>query len=805
MPPRPPPLPAVASLPYQCSVLLRNLAARQSPVPNSPSSFLRALRCLHARLVTAALLHNPSHPHLTLRLLHLYTLSPDLATPAILFRSDPGPIAATSLVSAYAIAGRLPDAVSFFDSVPLARRDTVLHNAMISAFARASLAAPAISVFRSLLGSDSRRPDDYSFTALLSAVGQMHNLAASHCTQLHGSVLRLGTGAVLSVSNALIALYMKCDAPEVARDARKVLDEMPVKDELTWTTIVVGYVRKGDVHAARSAFEEVDGEFDVVWNAMISGYVQSGMCAEAFELFRKMVSKRIAPDEFTFTSVLSACANGGFFLHGKSVHGQFIRLQPDFVPEAALPVSNALVTLYSKSGKISVAAKILDSMSLKDVVSWNTILSGYIESGCLDNAARVFKEMPYKSELSWMVMVSGYVHGGFAEDALKLFNQMRSEDVKPCDYTYAGAVAACGELGALKHGKQLHAHIVQCGFEASNSAGNALLTMYARCGAVKDARLVFLVMPNVDSVSWNAMISALGQHGHGTEALELFDKMVARGIYPDQISFLTILTACNHAGLVEEGFHYFESMKKDFSISPGEDHYARLIDLLGRAGRIGEARDLIKTMPFEPTPAIWEAILSGCRTSGDMDLGAYAADQLFEMIPQHDGTYILLSNTYSAAGRWVDAARVRKLMRDRGVKKEPGCSWIEVGNKVHVFLVGDTKHPEAHEVYKFLEMVGAKMRKLGYVPDTKFVLQDMAPHQKEYVLSAHSEKLAVSFGLLKLPLGATVTVLKNLKICGDCHTAMMFMSLAVGREIVVRDVRRFHHFKDGECSCGNYW
>jgi pentatricopeptide repeat protein len=265
------------------------------------------------------------------------------------------------------------------------------------------------------------------------------------------------------------------------------------------------------------------------------------------------------------------------------------------------------------------------------------------------------------------------------------------------------------------------------------------------------------------------------------------------------------LTACNHAGLVDEGFQYFESMKREFGILPGEDHYARLIDLLGRAGRIGEAKDLIKTMPFEPTPPIWEAILSRCRINGDMELGAYAADHLSKMTPQHDGTYILLSNTYSAAGRWVDAARVRKLMRDRGVKKEPGCSWIEVGNKVHVFLVGDTKHPEAQGIYQFLEMVGAKMRKLGYVPDTKVVLHDMEPHEKEHILFAHSERLAVGFGLLKLPPGATVTVLKNLRICGDCHTAMMFMSKAVGWEIVVRDVRRFHHFKDGECSCGNYW
>jgi len=537
---------------------------------------------------------------------------------------------------------------------------------------------------------------------------------------------------------------------------------------------------------------------------MISGYVHSGMAVEAFELFRRMVLERVPLDEFTFTSVLSACANAGFFAHGKSVHGQIIRLQPNFVPEAALPVNNALVTFYSKCGNIAVARRIFDNMKSKDVVSWNTILSGYVESSCLDKAVEVFEKMPYKNELSWMVMVSGYVHGGFAEDALKLFNRMRAEDIKPCDYTYAGAISACGELGALKHGKQLHGHLVQLGFEGSNSAGNALITMYARCGAVKEAHLMFLVMPNIDSVSWNAMISALGQHGHGREALEHFDRMVAEGIYPDRISFLTVLTACNHSGLVDEGFRYFESMKRDFGIIPGEDHYTRLIDLLGRAGRIGEARDLIKTMPFEPTPSIWEAILSGCRTSGDMELGAHAADQLFKMIPQHDGTYILLSNTYSAAGRWVDAARVRKLMRDRGVKKEPGCSWIEAGNKVHVFLVGDTKHPEAHEVYKFLEMVGAKMRKLGYVPDTKVVWHDMEPHQKEHILFAHSERLAVGFGLLKLPPGATVTVLKNLRICDDCHAAIMFMSKAVGREIVVRDVRRFHHFKDGECSCGNY-
>lgn len=569
--------------------------------------------------------------------------------------------------------------------------------------------------------------------------------------------------------------------------------------------MVVGYVRIGSVDEARRVFDAMDGRFDVVWNAMISGYVQSGMVSEAFELFREMLSKQIPLDEFTYTSVLSACANAGLLLHGKAVHAHVVRSGPDFDPESALPVKNVLVTLYSKCAKVDTARRIFDEIRLKDPVSWNAILSGYVNCGRVDDALEIFKQMPQKSQLTWMVMISGLVQNGLPEEALRLFSQMRDGNLKPCDYTFAGAIAACGEVGALQNGKQLHAQLIQIGFESSNSAGNSLLTMYAKCGAVELAHLVFVVMPNVDSISWNAMIAALGQHGHGSEAVELYHQMIAEGLCPDRITFLTILSACNHAGLVDEGIRYFESMERDYGITPGEDHYARLIDLLGRAGRIAEAKDVIKSMPFEPTSAIWEAILAGCRIHGDMDLGIYAAEKLFEMIPHHDGTYILLCNIYSAVGRWEDAARVRKLMKDRGVKKEPGCSWIEISNKVHVFLVNDTRHPEVQLVYLFLDILGVKMRKLGYVPDTKFVLHDMEPQQKEYVLSTHSEKLAVAFGLLKLPHGATVRVLKNLRICGDCHTAIMFMSKAIGREIVVRDAKRFHHFKDGECSCGNFW
>lgn len=247
-------------------------------------------------------------------------------------------------------------------------------------------------------------------------------------------------------------------------------------------------------------------------------------------------------------------------------------------------------------------------------------------------------------------------------------------------------------------------------------------------------------------------------------------------------------------------------MDKIYGITPGEDHYARLIDLLCRSGNLSEAKNVIQKMPFVPGAPIWEALLSGCRLHGDVELGVTAAERLFEMIPENDGTYVLLANTFAAAGRWSEKALVQKLMRDRGVKKEPGCSWLDVENKVHVFLVGDTAHHEMHAIYSYLQALVLKIKKLGYVPDTKLVLHDVeSEEQKEYALSTHSEKLAVVYGLLKLPRGATIRVFKNLRICGDCHNAIKFISKVEDREIVVRDAKRFHHFKDGECSCGDYW
>ncbi|XXG86122.1 hypothetical protein AAC387_Pa11g1079 [Persea americana] len=769
-----------------------------------PRPSFSLVRTVHAHMIASGF---RPRGHILNRLIDLYCKSTNVTYARHLFDAIPQPdiVARTTLITAYSNSANINLARRVFDETPFFIRDTVSYNAMISAYSRNGDGRAAVELFCEM-GRERLHlcPDDFTFTSVLSGLALVAD-DDRQCRPMHCAVVKFGTESNVSVLNALISVYMRCSSGSSAVLARQLFDGMLDKDELSWTTMITGYVRRGDLDAAQQLFDGMKEKFDVVWNAMISGYVHHGFTGEALEMFRRMYLEGVVLDEFTCTSVLSACANAGLLQHGKQVHAYIIRMDPTPEPETSLPVKNALITLYSKCGKIYEARWIFDGMCLRDLVSWNAILSGYVTLGHIGDAQRIFNMMPERNLLTWTVMISGFAHNGLGEEGLKLFNRMREEGVSPCDYAFAGAITASAGLGALEHGRQLHGQLIRYGFDSSVSAGNALLTMYARCGVVEAARCMFLTMPCADSVSWNAMIAALGQHGHGTEALDLFERMLQVEISPDRITFLTVLSACSHAGLVKEGCEYFKLMNGRHGIIPSEDHYARLIDLLGRAGKLSEAKGIIEKMPFKPGAPVWEALLAGCRIHGNMELGIQAAEELFELVPEHDGTYILLSNMYATVGRWNDAAKARKAMKDRGVKKEPGCSWIEVSRSVHVFMVDDTKHPEVPEVYGFLERLGVEMRKLGYVPDTKFVLHDVESEQKEYVLSTHSEKLAVGYGLLKLPASATVRVLKNLRICGDCHTAIKFMSKVVDREIIVRDGKRFHHFKNGECSCGNYW
>ncbi|KAL8141877.1 hypothetical protein V2J09_014909 [Rumex salicifolius] len=629
---------------------------------------------------------------------------------------------------------------------------------------------------------------------------------------VHAHMITSGFKPRAPVLNTLVGLYVKFNKLNYAQN---LFDEIPEPDVVARTTMITAHSSRGNLKRARKVFDQTPIHIrDVVcYNALISGYARNGDGHGAVVVFKDMVKCHFKPDNFTFSSLLSALR---LIAEGERECEQLHSLVLKSGTDCCTSVLNALLSLYvtcASSPKVS-SASLLDSarrlfdeipekdeltwttmitgfvrnndldsafdvfslMSDKLPVVWNAMISGYMNGGCFTEAKQLFSEMPEKNVLTWTLMVSSLAQNGCGEEALKLLNQMKLEGFHPCDYTFAGAITACSSLGALEHGRQLHGQVVRFGYESSLSAGNALITMYSRCGVVEAAECLFLTMPFVDSISWNAMIAGLGQHGHGEEALELFEMMLEEQISPDRITYLTVLTACSHAGLVKEGQSYFNSMYSSYGITPGEDHYARMTDLLCRAGKFSDAKKLIHNMPFEPTAPVWEAFLAGCKIHGNLELGIEAAERLLELIPKHDGTYVLLSNMYADAGQWDDVARVRKMMRDRGVKKEPGCSWIEVESSVHVFLVDDTVHPEVQAVYDYLKELGLKIRELGYVPQTKYVLHNVELDQKEYSLSTHSEKLAVAYGLLKLPAGATIRVFKNLRICGDCHNAIKLIS-----------------------------
>jgi pentatricopeptide repeat protein len=353
--------------------------------------------------------------------------------------------------------------------------------------------------------------------------------------------------------------------------------------------------------------------------------------------------------------------------------------------------------------------------------------------------------------------------------------------------------------------KEVHSHALEAGFESDVRVGNALVHMYAKSGSIEDARLVFDRMEERNGITWNAMIGGLAQHGLGHEALELFRKMDADGVKPDECSFVAVLSACSHAGLLDDGHRLFAAMTQDYGIEPTVVHCTCMVDLLGRAGFLEEAKVFICNMPVEPNEATWGALLGACRTYGNVELGELSAKEILKLEPMNPSTYVLLSNIYAAAGKWEEVSMVRSMMQERGIRKEPGRSWIEVDDKIHRFVVGDTSHPEAKQIYAELNRLTERIKAEGYIPDTRLVLENIDEEDKELALCSHSEKLAIAYGLIHMPHGKPIRVYKNLRVCSDCHTATKFISKVTGREIVARDANRFHHFNDGVCSCGDYW
>lgn len=461
--------------------------------------------------------------------------------------------------------------------------------------------------------------------------------------------------------------------------------------------------------------------------------------------------------------------------------------------------------VYARGGDILSAKKLFDTMPEKNLVSSTAMLTCYAKHGQIAAARELFDEFREKDVVCWNVMIDGYTQHGFPNEALALFRRMLKTKVRPNEVTAVAVLSACGQIGALESGRWIHSYIENLGIKLNVQVGTALIDMYSKCGSLEDARLIFDKVNDKDVVAWNSMIVGYAMHGFTIDAIRLFNEMLRIGLKPTDITFIGILNACAHAGLVDEGWRFFNSMKDEHAIEPKVEHYGCMVNLLGRCGRVEEANKLIKNMKVEPDSVMWGTLLGACSLHGNIDLGEEIAEYLVSQNLANSGTYILLSNIYAAKGNWDGVAKVRTLMKDSGVQKEPGCSSIEVNNKVHEFLAGDLRHPKSKDIYMMLDKINGWLKARGYTPKTDIVLHNIVEEQKEQSLEVHSEKLAIAFGLISTQPGTTIKIVKNLRVCPDCHAVTKLISKITGRKILMRDRNRFHHFVNGSCACGDYW
>ncbi|XP_009622457.1 pentatricopeptide repeat-containing protein ELI1, chloroplastic [Nicotiana tomentosiformis] len=556
------------------------------------------------------------------------------------------------------------------------------------------------------------------------------------------------------------------------------------------------YSSLGHLKHSVSVFKHTQSPTVFSYSAIIHSHVISDLYEKAFVLYIQMLTQNIEPNAFTFSSILKACP----LESGKALHCQALKLGC----ECDTYVRTALVDVYARGNDIVSARNLFDTMAERSLVSLTTMITGYAKNGHVQEARVLFDGMEERDVVCWNAMIDGYIQHGGPNEALVLFRQMLLSKVKPNEVTVVAALSACAQVGVLESGRWIHAYVESNRIQVNKHVGTALIDMYSKSGSLEDARMVFDQMKYKDVITWNSMIVGYAMHGLSLEALQLLNEMCKLGLHPTDITFIGILSACANAGLVAEGWDYFRLMEK-YRIEPKIEHCGCMVNLLGRAGQLEEAYEFVKSMKIESDPILWGTLLTACRIHGDIRLAEKIMEFLVEQDRATSGTYVLLSNIYAAVGDWDAVAKVRALMKSSGVDKEPGCSSIEVNNKIHEFLAGDMKHPKSKEIYAMLEEMNKWFEAHGYMPQTDVVLHNLGEVEKQKSLAVHSERLAIAYGLISTQPGTTIKIAKNLRVCPDCHSVTKLISKITGRKIIVRDRNRFHHFAEGSCSCGDFW
>ncbi|XP_022142302.1 pentatricopeptide repeat-containing protein At3g62890-like [Momordica charantia] len=537
-------------------------------------------------------------------------------------------------------------------------------------------------------------------------------------------------------------------------------------------------------------------------NNMIRCFAKGDLPRESISLYSHMRRSFVEPNKHTLTFVLQACSNALAICEGIQVQTHVIKF--GFVKDVF--VRNALIHLYCTCCRVECARLVFDEIpGGRDVVSWNSMIAGLVRDGQIYVAEKLFVEMPHRDVISWSTMISGYVQNGQLEKALDCFKEIREQKMRPNEAILVSLLAAAAQLGMLEYGKMIHSIADSLKFPMTASLGTALVDMYAKCGCIDESKFLFDRMPQKDKWSWNVMICGLASHGLGQEALALFEKFTTEGFYPVNVTFIGVLNACSRAGLVSAGRHFFKLMTDTYCIEPEMEHYGCMVDLFSRAGLVYDAVEMIDRMPAAPDPVLWATVLGSCKVHGFVELGEEIGNKLVQMDPSHNGHYVQLSSIYATLRKWEDVSKVRRLMAERNTNKIAGWSLIEAEGRVHRFFAGDKEHERCTEIYKMLEIIGVRIAAAGYSANLSSVLHDIEEEEKETAIKEHSERLAIAFGLLVTRAGDCIRIIKNLRVCGDCHEVSKIISQVFQREIIVRDGSRFHHFKNGSCSCLDYW
>ncbi|CAL9177394.1 unnamed protein product [Musa hybrid cultivar] len=641
------------------------------------------------------------------------------------------------LVDMYGKCGRMDLGSAVFDG--MSKRNVVSWTALMVGFLQQDDAEECLRLF-SDMGFFGVRPNEFTLSTSLKACG-LRGIAEIGI-QIHGVCVKAGFEQHPVVANSTIFMYSKGGK---ITDAKQIFDRFPLKNLVTW-------------------------------NTMIAGYSHGILGSNAFLLFREMQEQGVTPDEYTFASLLKACTCLGLLQEGTQIHASLITSGISNSNNAIL--SGALIDLYAKCRNLHEARKVFDRTLQKNVILWTTLIVGYAQDGLV-------------------------------KEAMDLFHQFWSSGMRIDGHILSSIIGVFADFALIEQGRQVHSYTVKHPSGSDVSVANSLIDMYLKCGLTEEAERHFREMETKNVVSWTAMINGYGKHGHGHVAIHLFEEMQVKGIEPDDVTYLALLSACSHAGLVEECHNYFSRLMSECHIKPNVEHYACMVDLLGRAGQLQEAKILIESMPVEASVGIWQTLLSACRVHRNLEMGNEVGEILLQMDSGNPVNYVMISNIFAEAGDWKKCERLRKMMKRKGLKKQGGCSWVEIDKEVHFFYGGDDSHPLSNEIHVVLRKVERRMKEeLGYTCRVSLALHDVEDETKEESLRVHSERLAIGLWLVHKGLEKTdeaIRVYKNLRVCGDCHEFIKGLSRVTGRALVVRDANRFHRFEDGVCSCGDYW